>query len=126
MGNTVFGAHQGKHLFSGIERDREPGLVPAGDRCPERLHAGIGRVMVIRRIVCGIAEGFHNVVRGGEIRVSHAKVDDIRAAPDLRGLHLIDPRKEIRGELPHTFRVHAGIYSPRRFIKVIPHRDGLK
>ena len=78
--------------------------------------------MVISRIVCCLAECFNNVARGRKIRISDTEVDDIHPAPDLRGFHLIDPGKEIRGKLPHAFRVHAGYILSRRFFKVTSRR----
>jgi hypothetical protein len=80
--------------------------------------------MVISRIMCCFAECFNNMARGWEIRVSDTEVDNIHPAPDLRGFHLIDPGKEIRGKLPHTFRVHAGYNLFRMFFKVTSGGEG--
>ena len=41
MGDTILGAHQGNNLFTGIERDAEPLLVPVSNSAPVRGHTHV-------------------------------------------------------------------------------------
>src|SRR4029079_15998198 len=64
-----------------IELDAPPALVPVADRAAQPRNALRYRVAVRVRALDGFDQLVDDVRRGGPVRVAHAEVDDVLAAP---------------------------------------------
>jgi hypothetical protein len=89
MRQALLGSDHGDGLAVRIERDPVAALVPLGGGGAQVRDAARGRVAVVARVAGGFPDLVDHVRRRGEIRVSHAQVDDVLARA-AGGLHQVD------------------------------------
>ena len=125
VGDAVFRSHQSEYSFPASSVTPKRVVYPVRNRTPVRRHSGIGRVVVVLRLLCGLAERCDDVLRCRKIRVAHAKIDDIHAFFLLFGFHLVDPCKKIRREIAHAACVHGRYTFALYSIEITDHHGTL-
>ena len=112
VGEAFLRAERRDHLRLGIELDPEPARVIAGLSAAEAGDAFRGRIAVGARLADRFDELVDHMLGRGQIRIAHAKVDDVGAAGASLGLELVDLLEDVRRQAPHPVEVAHRSYWP--------------
>ncbi len=95
MGDSLLGPDGDDRLGIRVDFDAIVSGVPVGDGGAELGNSPGGGIAMGAGILDGFDELFHDVRRGGEVRVPHSQVNDV--VPFAPGLHLqvIDDGKDV-------------------------------
>jgi hypothetical protein len=121
VGQAFLGPDGGDGLAVRIERHAVAVAVPLGDRDAESGDAARGRVAVVFRVLGGLDQLGHDVLRRAQIRIAHAEVDDVLTPRAGLGLEIVDDRKDVGGQALDSIElIHAASPVAAMILRPLP------
>ena len=98
--------HEGLALR--VDAHVEAPLVPVAQGEAQLGDAARRRVAMVARVLRRLRELVDDGLRRGQVRVAHAEVDDVLAAPARLGLHVVDDAEDVGRQTVDAAKLHAG------------------